>query len=45
MGKLFDRAIKLLKSPKTEWPVIAGEPQPWARCTFHMCWFSQPSDR
>jgi Yip1 domain len=26
MGNLFDRAIKLLKSPRTEWPVIAGEP-------------------
>jgi hypothetical protein len=26
MRNLFDRAIKLLKSPKTEWPVIAGEP-------------------
>ena len=26
MSNLFDRAIKLLKSPKTEWPVIAGEP-------------------
>jgi hypothetical protein len=26
VSNIFDRAIKLLKSPKTEWPVIAGEP-------------------